>query len=155
MGDLVQALLDLLAETDRLPFVPLQVLSHIAALPNSGQALQEAGAVPVILGILRGTEDPLLACTAVTFLRRASVHEEIARALCQRSGPKVLLRLLWQGRRHNQLLMPLLWIYDRLLRLPFHRTVLAAEFRLPDSEEVARLPWLLQTLMQDLPGDQN
>ncbi|CAK0807910.1 unnamed protein product, partial [Prorocentrum cordatum] len=155
---LVDALLDLMVGEDVLmPAIPVKLLWSVAALPGAGPLLEDAGAVPAALGVLRAAKDPLLAGAALAFVERASAERQACAKLCgNASTVRLLLLLLWRWGGDLEACESLLLIFERALRAPCHALVLGAEVSVPGQEEPLRLVPALQQLAlaaEEAPGE--
>ncbi|CAE7567881.1 dnajc21 [Symbiodinium natans] len=135
LAKLVTPLLDLTVETERLPHLPVKLLWCLAAREDSPGALDDA--IPTILGILRGTEDTLLAGSSLQLLAELA-HLKSKALSSQLCNPKtgvaqLLLRSLWRWglqAPHLEITISLLNLLEFAVHVPCHRNMLRAEVAL-------------------------
>ncbi|CAE7783986.1 dnajc21 [Symbiodinium necroappetens] len=129
---LVVPLLDLAVEAERLPHLPVKLLRCLASVEVGSGALEEC--IPTILGILRGTEDPLLTGASLQLLlelgrlKSAALRSQFCNS---RAGlAQLLLRCLfrWACQAPNlEITISLLRLFKLAACIPCHRNMLKAE----------------------------
>ena len=150
VNKLVSPLLDMAVEAERLPQVAIKLLWCLASVANSPSALDDA--VPTILGILRGTEDTLLAGASLQLLSQLarSRSRALSHQLCNpKAGVgQLLLRCLWRWGckadhpAHLEMTVSLLELYCFALHVPCHLNMLRAEIPLASGASLS-LPEVL------------
>eukprot|EP00434_Breviolum_minutum_P011660 symbB.v1.2.010282.t2/scaffold619.1/size180033/18 len=147
---LVASMLDLAIEAERLPQVAVKVLWCLAATREGASVLEEHDAVPVIFGILRGTEDVLLAAPALQVLEQISgtMPKVLADHLCKANAPPLLLRSLCRWYDCFEIVSSLLSLFTFALSIPCHRTVVTAQHAGPGMFKGLRLPEVLEYIAQ-------
>eukprot|EP00933_Yihiella_yeosuensis_P021513 TRINITY_DN17005_c0_g2_i1.p2 TRINITY_DN17005_c0_g2~~TRINITY_DN17005_c0_g2_i1.p2 ORF type:complete len:217 (-),score=52.60 TRINITY_DN17005_c0_g2_i1:488-1138(-) len=154
LASLVKSLLELVDEAERLPFVAVKLLWSLTFMPEVPKMIEDAGAIPSLLGILRAAEDPMLACsTLVLVARLAKTRPHIAALLLKKGGaPSLLLRLLLRWQLELEAVIALLQIFEVALSIPCHRTLLTVEVKDPsdrsDNPRLLRLPTALKTIAE-------
>ncbi|CAE7811920.1 dnajc21 [Symbiodinium sp. CCMP2456] len=129
---LVVPLLDLAVEAERLPHLPVKLLWCLASVEEGSGALEEC--IPTILGILRGTEDPLLTGASLQLLVELGrlKSESLRSQFCNsRAGlGQLLLRCLfrWACQAPSlEITISLLRLFKLAACIPCHRNMLKAE----------------------------
>ena len=137
---LVGPLLDVAVETARMPQIPVKLLWCLASADGSTETLNALDdAIPTVLGILRGTEDSVLAGALLQLLAQLA-HSKSRVLRNQLCNPKagisqLLLRCLWRwglGQlAHLEITQCLLDLFEYALHVPCHRNMLRAEVASP------------------------
>ncbi|CAE7357423.1 dnajc21 [Symbiodinium sp. CCMP2592] len=132
---LVVPLLDLAVEAERLPHLPVKLLWCFASVEEghgATGALEDC--IPTILGILRGTEEPLLTGSSLQLLVELGrlKSEALRSQFCNsRAGiGQLLLRCLFRWAcqaSHLEITISLLRLFKLAACIPCHRNMLKAE----------------------------
>lgn len=143
---LVASMLDLAIEAERLPQVVVKLLWCIATTKEGASVLEVSDAVPVIFGILRGTEDVLLAAPALQFLDQMghTTPKVLADQLCKANAPQLLLRCLCRWSDCFEIVSSLLSLFTFALSISCHRTVVTARHSGPGIFSGLKLPQVLE-----------
>lgn len=125
---LLSKVLDLLVEAERLQFIPAKLLYDLAMVPGMIPALHGLGGVEVALGVLRASQEPLLACACLALLASLTQEQVVTLQLCGTPrAASLMLRMFWRWHQELDALRSLLQIFEQAMHAPCHRTLLSAE----------------------------